>query len=276
MARGHNTNNESRLAVKVETAQKHAVLRRAVSQCIGFLRTRLFEIYVLIYSALVGLVILVYLRWTGKPREVRWFLRLWSASFIYGARAILGARFRVEGLENVPKRPVIFVGNHQSYWESIAMTVFFPHINVVTKQSAMSVPVFGWGLRYAPMIPIDRNAPGQNLRRLLRDGSRSIAEGRSILIYPEGGRVPPRERRPFPRGLGLLYRRCGCEVVPFVTNAGLSWPAGFKTKRPSLVTIRFLPAIPPGQAPDEFAADIELLLNREKDKLVDELPCGYV
>lgn len=257
-------------AVTGDTAQADSVFRSIVGACTGFLRTRLFELYVLIFSALIGVGILIYLRWTRKPREVRWVLRLWSASFIYGARAILGMKFRVEGLENIPDRPVIFVGNHQSYWESIAMTVFFPHINVVTKRAAMSIPVFGWGLRHAPMIPVDRDAPGQNLRRLLRDGSASIAEGRSILIYPEGGRVPPGERRPFSRGLGPLYRRCGCDVVPFVTNAGLYWFAGFRTKRPSLITIRFLPAIPAGQPPDEFAADIELLLNREKDILLNE------
>lgn len=254
----------------MDIAKTFVGLKKALRWSVAFLRTRLFEIYVLIYSTLIGIVILAYLRWTKKPREVRWFLRLWSASFIYGARPILGARFRVEGLENVPNEPVIFVGNHQSYWESIAMTVFFPHINVVTKESAMSIPVFGWGLRHAPMIPIYRDAPGQNLRRLIRDGAQSIAEGRSILIYPEGGRVRPRERRPFPRGLGPLYRRCDCKVVPFVTNAGFHWPTGFKTKLPSLVTIRFLPAISPGLSADEFAADIELLLNREKDLLADE------
>lgn len=253
-----------------QIAQEDSVSTNLVGTCIGFLRTRLFELYMLIVSVLIGVWILVYLRWTRKPREVRWVLRLWSSSFIYGARAIVGVKFRVEGLENIPKGPVIFVGNHQSYWESIAMTVFFPHINVVTKRAAMSIPVFGWGLLHAPMIPIYRDAPGQNLRRLLRDGSSSIAEGRSILIYPEGGRVAPRERRPFSRGLGPLYRRCGCAVVPFVTNAGLHWFAGFKIKRPGLITIRFLPAILAGQPANEFTADIEHLLNQEKDRLLDE------
>lgn len=257
-----------------EIAQRDAVSTNIVGACIGFLRTRLFEIYMVVVSALMGLVILVYLRWTRKPREVRWFLRLWSASFIYGARVIVGMRYRLEGLENIPEEPVIFVGNHQSYWESIAMTVFFPHINVVTKRAAMSIPVFGWGLQHAPMIPIYRDTPGQNLRRLLRDGSSSITEGRSILIYPEGGRVPPRERRPYSRGLAPLYRKCGCDVVPFVTNAGLHWFSGFKTKRPGIVTIRFLPAIPSGQPPQEFAADIEHLLNQEKDRLLDDTISG--
>jgi len=253
-----------------QTAQACAVSKSVVGRCVAFLRTRLFEIYMLLVSALIGLVIVFYLRWTRKPREIRWMLRVWSSAFIYGARTIIGMKYRLEGLENIPEGPVLFVGNHQSYWESIAMTVFFPHINVVTKQEAMLIPVFGWGLRHAPMIPIFRDAPGQNLRRLLRDGSASIAEGRSILIYPEGGRVPPRERRPYSRGLAPLYRRCGCDVVPFVTNAGRHWPKGFDIKRPGLITIRFLPTMPPGQEPDQFVSDIERLLNLEKDLLLDQ------
>ncbi|MEH6755432.1 MAG: lysophospholipid acyltransferase family protein [Alphaproteobacteria bacterium] len=258
-------------AVADELAQDRAASKTVadtVRNSIEFLRTRIFELYILTVSVLIGSVIVVYLRWTKKPREVRWFLRLWSASFVYGARVIVGVRFRLEGLENIPDRPVIFVGNHQSYWESIAMTVLVPHINVVTKRAAMAIPVFGWGLRYAPMTPIDRDAPGQNLRRLLRQGRASIKEGRSILIYPEGGRVPPGEHRPFTRGLGPLYRHCQCEVVPFVTNAGLHWPVGFQTKRPGTVTIRFFPAVSAGADPLEFAESMETRLNTEKDKLL--------
>lgn len=218
----------------------------------------------------IGAVILVYLRWTKRPNEVRWFLRLWSTCFIFGARALTGTRFRLEGLENIPDRPVIFVGNHQSYWESIAMTVFVPHINVVTKRAAMAIPVFGWGLRHAPMTPIDRDAPGKNLRRMMKQGKESILEGRSVLIYPEGSRVPPGEQRPFSRGLAPLYRHCGCDVVPFVTDAGRHWPAGFETKKPGIVTMRFLPPIPAGKDPHTVAGDLETLLNAEKGKLLNK------
>jgi len=127
-----------------QSAQACVVSKSLVGTCVAFLRTRLFEIYMLLVSVLIGLVIVFYLRWTRKPREVRWMLRVWSSAFIYGARTIIGMKYRLEGVENIPEGPVLFVGNHQSYWESIAMTVFFPHINVVTKQEAMLIPVFGW------------------------------------------------------------------------------------------------------------------------------------
>ncbi|MBT5943903.1 MAG: 1-acyl-sn-glycerol-3-phosphate acyltransferase [Rhodospirillaceae bacterium] len=255
------TNSDERTAKGVP-----ALFRDVVS----FLRTRLFELYMVLVSALIGIVILVYLRWHKRPKEVRWFLRLWTVSFVYGAQIITGTRFRLEGLENIPDRPVIFVGNHQSYWESIAMTVFVPHINVVTKRAAMDIPVFGWGLRHAPMIPVDRDEPGQNLRRMMRQGKKSIRDGRSILIYPEGGRVPPGSFRPFTRGLAPLYGHCECDVVPFVTNAGVHWPTGFKIKKPGVVTVRFLPVIPADRDPNVVSDDLEKLLNFEKQKLLNK------
>ncbi len=239
-----------------------------VAETLAFLRTRLFDIYVLFMSLGVGSLIVVYHYWVRNPRQIRGLLRFWSRAFIEGARVIIGIRYRIEGVENIPDKPVIFIGNHQSYWESIMMTVLIPHINVVTKRAAMSIPVFGWGLFHAPMIPIDRDAPGRNLRRMLRLGAQSISEGRSLLIFPEGGRVPVAERRKYTRGFELLYKRCDADVVPFVTNAGLHWPAGFATKRPGLITLRFLPAIPSGGDHRAFAREIEAVLNLEKERLI--------
>ncbi|MEM7120253.1 MAG: lysophospholipid acyltransferase family protein [Pseudomonadota bacterium] len=233
-------------------------------------RTRLFELYVFVVSLAIGAVVLVYLRWTREPRQVRTFLRIWSQAFIYGARYVMGVGYRIEGLENIPAQPVLFVGNHQSYWESIAMTAIIPHINVVTKRQAMAIPVFGWGLRYAPMTPIDRDAPGQNIRRMVRDGRTCMAEGRSMLIFPEGRRVTPGKHRKFSRGFETLYSACDAPVVPFVTDAGLHWPVGFTPKRPGVVTLRFLPPISAGLDPAIFARKTERLLNEEKDRLLEE------
>jgi 1-acyl-sn-glycerol-3-phosphate acyltransferase len=241
--------------------------RNPLREALCFVRTLLFEIYVLIVSVMLGGVILGYLRWTRNPKEVRWFLRFWSRSFIAGARYILGTRYRIVGAENIPDRPVIFVGNHQSYWESIAMTAFVPDINVVTKRAAMSIPVFGWGLRHAPMTPVDRDMPGKNIRRMAREIRKSVAEGRSMLIFPEGGRVDPGRVRRYERGIEMVYREGVAPIVPFVTNAGLFWPKGFAIKRPGEITVRFLPSIAEGKNPRKFARELEGLLNFEKERL---------
>ncbi|MFV0472898.1 MAG: lysophospholipid acyltransferase family protein [Pikeienuella sp.] len=237
-----------------------------------WLRTRLFEFYALIMSLGVGAAVICYeaVGWRRNPPRVRGLLRFWSTWFMRGARVILGLRYNFEGMENIPDRPVIFIGNHQSYWESIMMTVLFPHINIVTKRASMDIPVFGWGLRHAPMIPVDRDQPGRNIRRIIREGAASVRAGRSLLIFPEGGRVEVGATRPYSRGFDILYREAGAEVVPFVTNAGLRWPPGFGVKCPGPITLRFFPPIPAGRDPKVFARSLEEFLNAEKDKLLKE------
>jgi 1-acyl-sn-glycerol-3-phosphate acyltransferase len=232
------------------------------------LRTRLFEIAILLWSLPFGLAILTVFRVVRPPTIVRAALRLWSAGFILAARHVVGVRYRLEGTENVPAGPVVFVSNHQSYWESIAFTAFVPHINVISKAEAMEIPIFGWGLRHAPMTPVFRNRRGGNLRRIVRDARKSLTEGRSVLIFPEGTRVDPGCRRPHLRGLELLYSACDAPLVPVVHNAGLCWTAGFAVKRAGEVVVRFCPPIPPGQDSARIARMTEALLNREKDALL--------
>ncbi len=232
------------------------------------LRTRLFEVAILFWSLPFGLAILTVFKVVRPPALVRRVLRLWSSGFILAAWRILGVRYRLEGVEHIPDGPVLFVSNHQSYWESIAFTAFVPHINVVTKAEAMDIPVFGWGLRHAPMTPVFRDRRGANLRRIVREAGISLSEGRSVLIFPEGTRVEPGRVRPHLRGLGLLYGACAVPLVPVVHNAGLCWSAGFRRKRAGEIVLRFQPPVPPGRDPMQVAREMEALLNREKEALL--------
>jgi len=234
-----------------------------------FLRTRAFEGFVFLVTLLLGILIAIYFNWNRKPKQVRWILRFWSSCFIYGAKFIAGVNFRLEGLENIPDEPVIFMGNHQTAWESIFMTVLIPDVNIVTKRAAMSIPVFGWGLKYAPMIVVAPETPGRNIRHLLKGGKASIREGRSIVIFPEGARVPIGETRPYARGFETLYKHCNAKVVPFVTDAGLWWPSGFATKHPGTITLRILPPIEAGGNPEEFALKLERRVRTEADALMN-------
>ena len=231
---------------------------------IPWIRSRVFELAVLLWSIPFGLIIITYFQVRRVPAEVRWALRLWSRGFICFARYIVGVRHHLEGVENIPDHPVVFVSNHQSYWESIAFTALFPHINVITWSGVMGIPVFGWGLREAPMIAVHRDQPGANLRRIVRDTGRNLANGRSILFFPEGHRVKPGRTRRYQRGLGLIYARSDAWIVPVVNNAGLSWADGFRTKHGGDITVRFLKPITPGGDPAKTAAQIEALFERRK------------
>lgn len=236
---------------------------------IQWLRTRCFELAILLWSLPFGIAILSYFQIFRSPAQVRWTLRLWSTGFICAARWIVGVRYNIEGRENIPDRPAIYICHHQSYWESIAFTVLIPNLNIISKAEAMDIPVFGWGLRHAPMISVFRSRRGTNLRRIVRESQISIADGRSILLFPEGTRVKPGQTRKFERSLELLYGSCGVDIIPAAHNAGLCWTEGFATKAAGLVTLRFYPAIAPGSDPKSVARKIERQLNEEKNILME-------
>ncbi len=240
---------------------------RWAQHALAHLRTRAFELTVGLMSLWQGALILTYYKVRMRPAEVWWLLRSWSSAFLWLARGMLGIRHRFEGWEKVPPGPVIFVLNHQSLWESIAFTVFVERINIVTKRSLLRIPVFGWGLRHAPMITVDRESPGSNLRGILRGAREAVSEGRSLLIFPEGTRLDVGERRPFQRGLEALYAAAGVPLVPIVHNSGLVWPKGVAPKRPGEILLRVLDPVPPGRDPRRVAAEVEALIQREKERL---------
>jgi len=231
------------------------------------LRTRAFEAAILLWSLGFGVVILTVFQLWRPPWVVRRALRLWSRGFIEAARWIVGVRYRVEGREHIPREPAIFVCNHQSYWESIAMTALVADINVISKAEAQRIPVFGWGLTHAPMIFVHRDRQGSNLRRMVRETRRSLSEGRSVLIFPEGTRVAPLGRRRYQRGIEALCRATDAPVVPVVHNAGLLWFDGFRAKRPGLVTLRFFSPIAREGDAARTVERLEGFINAEKDRL---------
>jgi 1-acyl-sn-glycerol-3-phosphate acyltransferase len=107
------------------------------------------------------------------------------------------------------------------------------------------------------MIPVDRQGGGSALKRMLRAARAAVAHGRSILIYPEGTRTPPGERRPYQPGVAALYGDLGVPVVPVALNSGLFWGRRSFHKKPGVITIEFLPPIAPGLPRREFMAELQ-------------------
>ena len=88
------------------------------------------------------------------------------------------------------------------------------------------------------------------LRRMMKEGAVLTDEGRSILLFPEGTRVPPGEQPPLKAGFAGLYKVLKLPVVPIAVDSGRLWPKR-GPKRPGVITYRFGEVIPPGLPRDE-------------------------
>jgi 1-acyl-sn-glycerol-3-phosphate acyltransferase len=178
------------------------------------------------------------------PRMWRYYLISgWSRLNVWLARAILGIDWRVEGREHLPARPAVILAKHQSAWETMAFQVIFPPQVHVLKRELLWIPFFGWGLALMSPIAIDRSRGLAALRAIARRGRERLAQGFWVVIFPEGTRVRPGERRAYQLGGAWLATAAGAPVVPVAHNAGLFWPRNAFRKRPGIITVRIGPCI---------------------------------
>ncbi|HYG56373.1 MAG TPA: lysophospholipid acyltransferase family protein [Burkholderiales bacterium] len=162
----------------------------------------------------------------------------WSRLVVWLARVIVGIDWRVEGHERLPERPSIILAKHQSAWETLAFQQIFPPQVHVLKRELLWIPFFGWGLALMSPIAIDRSRGVKALRAMARRGRERLQQGFWIVVFPEGTRVAPGERRAYQPGGAWLAVASGAPVVPVAHNAGRVWPRNAFLKRPGTVIVR--------------------------------------
>lgn len=230
-------------------------------------RSKLFDFLFGLWTVVLGLCTPVF--WViGTPARIRAFSRLWSSGTIFGLKHVVGLTHHEVGVENKhTPGPVIFACNHQSSWETLVFNVLVPDIAVVLKDSLYSYPIMGWYLKRSPMIAVDRDAGAAAMRQLLGGAKDALAEGRNILIFPEGTRQDVDTDQEYNRGIALLYKQLKLPVVPVAMNSGLFWSKNGFRKRPGEITVSYLPPIPAGLGADVFMQQLHEAITSEKHKL---------
>lgn len=203
-------------------------------------------------------------------RAGRLALLAWWAERVLGLlRLTVGIRLRVTGAEHLPAEgPALIAAKHQSAFDTIVWLTLLPRPAYVLKRELLWIPLYGWYARAAGMIAVDRGAGPAAIRHLMRAGAAVLAEGQQIVIFPEGTRVAPGERRPYQPGIAALYARSGLPVIPVATDSGLSWGRRAFRKRPGTITVAVLPPIPPGLAREEMLERLEAAIEGETDRLL--------
>jgi 1-acyl-sn-glycerol-3-phosphate acyltransferase len=203
-------------------------------------------------------------------RVVVGWARLWIAFVLGWLRITCRLSHRVVGLENLPKGPVIIACKHQSSWETMAFTLLFPDIAIVLKRELLFIPIIGWAMARAGNIAVARGDGASALRGLIKQAKQAIAEGRSIVIFPEGTRVAPGDSRPYQIGVAALYRQLGVPVVPVALNSGVFWGRRKFIKHPGVITVEVLPPIAPRLARADFMATLHDRIETATEELVQQ------
>jgi 1-acyl-sn-glycerol-3-phosphate acyltransferase len=192
---------------------------------------------------------------------------IWFAFLLTALRVICGISHEIRGLENIPDTPCIIAAKHQSAWDTFAFVTFIKDAAYVIKQELTRIPVYGWLLIKAAMVPVDRAAGAKALRNMIRTARSRLADGRHIVIFPEGTRTAPGQRRSYLPGVAALYSQLAVPVVPVALNSGLFWPRRAFLKRPGHIVVEILPPIPSGLPRREFMERLQSAIEEASVRL---------
>jgi len=186
----------------------------------------------------------------------------------FSLAALCGLRSEVRG--PVPTDEVLIAAKHQSFLDIILIAGAVPRPKFIMKRELMFAPFLGQYALRIGCVPVNRGKRGAAIARMKADVAKGTALPGQLIIYPQGTRVPPGDKRPYKVGTGLLYEQLGQPCVPAGTNVGLFWPKRGILRKPGLAVVEFLPAIPPGLPVAEFMAQIETVIEASSDRLTAE------
>ncbi len=195
-------------------------------------------------------------------------LKAHALTSIWWMRVICGTKLKVKGLLNLPKGPALIASKHQSAWDTFGLIPFTRDPAMVMKHELLSLPIYGAFSRKFEMIFVRRELGPAALRRMAWDAAQRAAQGRDIVIFPEGTRRAPHAAPAYKPGVVMLYETLNIPCVPVALNSGLFWPRYGLLRRPGTLVVEFLAPIPPGLPRDEFMALLQERIETATERLM--------
>ena len=240
----------------------------------ALLRSIIHALWMLITVVPWGIIMLVVsIRVRGVP--LYWMAARWLGWAITGARVIMGVRYRVSGMENLPRgdtSPAILLVKHQSTYETFLMPTIMPHpLAYVFKRELLYVPFFGWAMGRLDMIHIDRSQRAQAFNKVVAQGKELLAQGIWIIMFPEGTRIPRGQKGNYKTGGTRLAIETGAPVIPIAVTSAKCWPRKAFIKRPGVVDVSIGPPIDStGRDADGLMREVETWIEAEMRRLDPE------
>jgi 1-acyl-sn-glycerol-3-phosphate acyltransferase len=194
----------------------------------------------------------------------------WARMVLWVSRVKIVTR----GCEEVDERvPRIYMTNHQSYFDILGLLAYLPvDFKFLMKQELMRIPLFGFAMKRAGYIGIERNDPRKAVKSM-QNAAERIRKGASVLIFPEGTRSKDGRLQEFKRGGFKLALKSQCDIVPVVIEGSCRiMPKGSFTIQKGQFGLTIGEVI---RVADYGAKDIEKLMSRVREVMERELERSF-
>lgn len=222
------------------------------------------SIYVVmvIYAIVFFIPALISKEWAFKACHA------WCIYVRWALRWMIGLETEVRGTP--PTGEVMVAAKHQSFLDIIVIYNSIPRGKFIMKRELMYAPILGqYSLRLG-CVPVDRGKRGAAIEKMKHDIARGAADPGQLVIYPQGTRVAPGDKKPYKVGTGVIYETLGQPCVPVATNIGYFWPKRGILRKPGKSVVEFLDPIPPGLPLKEFMERMESAIETRSDALLEE------
>jgi len=231
-----------------------------------WLRSLIFNTLFMTVTAFCAVIAMAFLPF--HPRHMRRFIQLWARFIIWLLRIICNIRVEVTGLEHIAPGAAIIASKHQSAFDTFVWPALLDQPSYVLKRELLDLPFWGRVARHSGAVAVDRDGGGPALRAMVRDAKRVLDEGRPLVIFPEGTRSAPGEKLPYLPGVAALVMGSGVPCYPVATNSGRHWGRRAFHKKPGVIAISILPALPAGLARKPLMEAMETQIEAETARLL--------
>jgi len=164
-----------------------------------------------LYTLVMGLLALPGGLFDGTGRRLHWFSYAWSWLIM----KTIFSPVKVTGLDQIDtSKPHVYAANHASALDIPVLYVNLPfQFRIAFKKELLSYPVVGWQLKRSGQICIDQQNPSHSVSSI-RAALKGLKAGLPLVIFPEGGRTPDGEIKPFLQGAFFLALKAQVDIVP--------------------------------------------------------------
>ena len=217
----------------------------------------------------MAVIAVLYLPWAILSRDGAYAAcHAYCRWVIWTVRVLCGLTCEVRGTP--PAHEAVVAAKHQSFLDIIMIYHAVPRGKFIMKRELMFAPILGQYALRIGCVPVDRGKRGAAIAQMMADVAKGRALPGQLIIYPQGTRVPPGDKRPYKVGTGLLYQQLGQPCVPVATNVGHFWPKRGMLRYPGVAVVEFLPEVAPGLAVPDFMARLSTEIEAASENLTRE------
>ena len=208
-----------------------------------FLRSLTF--YIFFYTGTIFFFLIFSPVWLFTRNFVVILCTFWTKSVIKLSKSILGIKYEIKGVENIPTSgSFVVASNHQSAWETFFLGSLFPGSIFILKYELKKIPIFSQYFKKLGFIFVKREKAFDSLKILLKSVRKLISQKNGIfVIFPEGTRIKPGDQIKLNSGVFAIHKFSGLPILPIKLNSGKYWINKKFNKRKGTITVEIFPII---------------------------------